>query len=320
MLESCRAHGLRPVVTLNHFTTPLWFAARGGFERADAPALFARYCGKVAVRLGKLMHLVSTFNEANIRLLVDLMPQYSEAAATARASIAAAAAAINSPRFSRLAYADLAIATPILQEAHRQGYAAIKTARPELPVGLTLTTQDIQVDGPQSLVETYRERLYGNWVQVAREHADFFGVQTYTRFIFGPDGLLPPPPESEMTAAGYEFYPQALANTIRWAHEAIGKPIYVTESGIATEDDTRRIAFIDQGARRGEGVSGRGHSGPQLSLLVAARQFRMDRGLRRPLRPGCGRPLQLRTHAEAERLSSGSDRQGQPDLKTGPTS
>lgn len=47
-----------------------------------------------------------------------------------------------------------------------------------------------------------------------------------------------------MTAAGYEFRPQALGDTIRWAHRAIGKPIYVTESGIATEDDARRIAFI----------------------------------------------------------------------------
>jgi beta-glucosidase len=49
-----------------------------------------------------------------------------------------------------------------------------------------------------------------------------------------------------MTDAGYEFYPQALASTIRWAHSEIGKPIYVTESGIATDDDSRRIAFIDE--------------------------------------------------------------------------
>lgn len=48
-----------------------------------------------------------------------------------------------------------------------------------------------------------------------------------------------------MTMAGYEFYPQALANTIRWAHAAVGKPIYVTESGVAVADDARRIAFID---------------------------------------------------------------------------
>jgi hypothetical protein len=58
--------------------------------------------------------------------------------------------------------------------------------------------------------------------------------------------VRPPPAGAELTLSGYEFYPQALANTIRWAHAAIGKPIYVTESGIATNDDARRIAFIDQ--------------------------------------------------------------------------
>jgi beta-glucosidase len=48
-----------------------------------------------------------------------------------------------------------------------------------------------------------------------------------------------------MTAAGYEFYPAALGNTIRFAAKATAKPVYVTETGIATHDDSRRIAFID---------------------------------------------------------------------------
>ena len=48
-----------------------------------------------------------------------------------------------------------------------------------------------------------------------------------------------------MTGAGYEFYPQALGNTIRYAAKRTGKPIYVTENGIATDDDTRRVAYID---------------------------------------------------------------------------
>ena len=60
------------------------------------------------------------------------------------------------------------------------------------------------------------------------------------------EGLVAPPADAELTLSGYEFYPQALAATIRWAHRAIGKPIYVTESGVATDDDCRRIAFIDQ--------------------------------------------------------------------------
>ena len=43
-------------------TTPLWFAERGGFEVADAPALFARFCRRVVERLGPLMHMATTFN------------------------------------------------------------------------------------------------------------------------------------------------------------------------------------------------------------------------------------------------------------------
>ncbi|HWD50359.1 MAG TPA: family 1 glycosylhydrolase, partial [Rhizomicrobium sp.] len=48
VLETCRSYGLKPVVTFNHFTTPLWFAERGCFEAADSPELFAQFCGKAA--------------------------------------------------------------------------------------------------------------------------------------------------------------------------------------------------------------------------------------------------------------------------------
>ena len=246
VLDTCRKHGLKPVVTFNHFTVPLWFACRGGFEAPDSPDYFAKFCRKSAEHLGGLMHMATTFNEANIQLLVQLMPGFARAIPLAKAALAAAAAATNSPKFSTVAYADPAISTPLMQEAHRKGYDAIKAACPSLPVGITLTTQDIQSVGDPSLVAVYQDKLYGDWVNVSRTHADFLGVQTYTRFIVDSTGIIAPPKGAEMTDAGYEFYPQALAGTIRWAHKAIGKPIYVTESGIATDDDTRRIAFIDQ--------------------------------------------------------------------------
>jgi len=246
VLETCRSHDLKPVVTFNHFTVPIWFAARGGFEEADSPDIFARYSRKAAEHLGGLMHMATTFNEANIQLLLQVMPQMAKALPAVKPMIAAAARATGSPKFSRLAYADPAIVTPLMQEAHRKAYDAIKAVRPDLPVGLTLTTQDIQPVGPNSLAQSVQERLYGDWVKVARTHADFIGVQTYTRILVDATGPVAAPAGAEMTVAGYEFYPQALANTIRWAHRTIGKPIHVTESGIATHDDARRIAFIDQ--------------------------------------------------------------------------
>jgi beta-glucosidase len=246
VLRTCRAHGLKPIVTFNHFTTPLWFAARGCFETADSPDLFARFCGKAAAHMGELMHMATTFNEANIGLLLPFFPNYDKFRAAATMMSEVAAKATGSARFSSVAYADPAITTPLMQEAHRKGYDAIKAARADLPVGLSLTTQDVQSAGAPSLADKYIDKLYGGWLDVARTHADFLGVQTYTRFRVDENGLVPPPAGAEMTDAGYEFYPQALANTIRWAHKAIGKPIYVTESGIATGDDTRRVAFIDQ--------------------------------------------------------------------------
>ncbi|HVT26888.1 MAG TPA: family 1 glycosylhydrolase, partial [Lacipirellulaceae bacterium] len=246
VLETCRAHGLKPIVTFNHFTTPIWFAARGGFEMADSSDLFAAFCEKAARHLGDLMHMATTFNEANIQSLVQIMPGYAQSVAAAKAMTDAAAKASGSPKFSSLAFADPDVATPLLLSAHRKAYEAIKRACPNLPVGLSLTTQDVQAVGPNSAADAYRKRLYGEWPDVARTHADFVGVQTYTRFLVDANGIASPPAGAELTDAGYEFYPQALGNTIRWAHSTIGKPIYVTENGIATNDDTRRIAFIEQ--------------------------------------------------------------------------
>ncbi len=91
VLRTCRAHGLKPIVTFNHFTTPLWFAARGCFETADSPDLFARFCGKAAGHMGELMHMATTFNEANIGLLLPFFPNYDKfrAAATMMSEVAA---------------------------------------------------------------------------------------------------------------------------------------------------------------------------------------------------------------------------------------
>jgi beta-glucosidase len=246
VLETCRAHGQTPIVTLNHFSVPLWFAVRGGWEVADAPDLFARYCRTVTERLGHLMGMATTFNEANVQLLAMLFAQILPSSPVKDRMLAAARRAVGTERFAPMIYSDPKVTQPILLEAHRKAYTAMKTARPELPVGMSLTTQSIEPVGEHSIAPEIERQLYGGWLEAARTHSDFTGVQTYTRVRYDDKGFVAPPKGAELTGAGYEFYPQALPATIRWAHRAIGKPIYVTESGICTDDDTRRIAFIDQ--------------------------------------------------------------------------
>lgn len=245
VLDACHARGLKPMVTYNHFTVPRWFAARGGFEVADGADLFARFAERSTERLGDLISYASTFNEANIQRLIALLRQGDpNAAARIDAMITACKRACGSDSFSSLLFAPIATSETVMIDAHAKAMAAMKAGPGDFPVGLTLTMQDVQGVGEGHQAEALIAMLYGPWLKEAKK-ADFVGVQTYSRVLVGPEGRLPPPENAEMTAAHYEFYPQALGGTIRFAHERIGVPIYVTETGMATDDDTRRIAYMD---------------------------------------------------------------------------
>ena len=49
---------------------------------------------------------------------------------------------------------------------------------------------------------------------------------------------------AEVSSAHMEYYPQALEATIRYTSQHVKKPIYVTENGYSTDDDSRRVAYI----------------------------------------------------------------------------
>lgn len=78
------------------------------------------------------------------------------------------------------------------------------------------------------------------------EQDNFLGVQNYSRSRIGADGIVPAPEHAELTQMNYEYYPEALEHVIRAVSKQFHGDLYVTENGIATADDTRRIAFIEK--------------------------------------------------------------------------
>jgi beta-glucosidase len=70
MLAVCKEHGLKAMVTMHHFTSPRWLAARGGWESRDTARLFARYCEKAVDYLGDLIDAACTLNELNLGILL----------------------------------------------------------------------------------------------------------------------------------------------------------------------------------------------------------------------------------------------------------
>jgi beta-glucosidase len=55
MLATCHEHGIIPMVTFHHFTSPRWLAASGGWEAQDTPEKFARFCERAMAHLGDLI-------------------------------------------------------------------------------------------------------------------------------------------------------------------------------------------------------------------------------------------------------------------------
>ncbi|KAA0235348.1 MAG: Beta-glucosidase A [Acidimicrobiales bacterium] len=228
---TCLEHGIEPVVTYHHFTTPLWLTQRGGWLSDDAPEVFARFCERVTQALGDLTGRVCTINEPNVVAFVGYMlglfpPGHSDMDECLRVQQA-------------------------FIEAHRRAVDAVKSVA-DLPVGLTLAMSDYQAvpaDDPQAINSCNEaRRLMEDPFLEAVKGDDFMGVQTYSRMRFGPAGLIGPEEGVEVVEyMGYEFWPDSLEATIRRAWDVSdGVPLIVTENGLSHTDDRRRIEYVEQ--------------------------------------------------------------------------
>ncbi len=232
MIDTARENGLDPTVTLMHFTVPQWFQKDGFWRAEDAVDLFSRYVETVLPILDGVRY-VCTINEPNI------------AAMLAGGEDAANLVAYGLPN------PDLGVADTLLT-AHRRASEILHTVT-GVQAGWTIATQAFHSTGEpgaDELLATYGDPR-DHWYLEQSAGDDFVGVQAYTRTFIGPEGPLPVSPDVETTLTGWEFFPEALELGVRSAWERSGGvPVLVTENGIATADDTRRIAYT-QGALEG---------------------------------------------------------------------
>jgi beta-glucosidase len=141
----------------------------------------------------------------------------------------------------------------LIMEAHEKARDAMKSICPHLKAGVTLSLHDNQAvpGGEENAEKENDDELHRYLPHLAKD--DFIGVQNYTRSVFGPDGVIPPAQDAELTQMGYEFYPQALEKVIRFVHSRTDLPIIVTENGFGNTDfvmldgkvhDPQRIDFL----------------------------------------------------------------------------
>lgn len=277
VLTCCRENGVEPIVTMMHFTSPKWLIENGGWENEATVEAFKNYCQYVTEQLGDLMHYVCTINEANMGIQVAAISARYRAQMMAKMQRMQQGGAEEKKDLEGTAQVGMnfndmmanmqkqkeenveIFGTDTLQtfvsartpegdmlviRAHQAAKAAMKAVKPELQIGLTLSLHDIQAQegGEETAAKEWVDE-FTHYVPYIKED-DFFGLQNYSRSLIGPNGILPVPEGAEITQMDYEYYPEGLEHVIRRVYEEMPMPIMVTENGIATADDTRRVAYI----------------------------------------------------------------------------
>ena len=242
MIDTAIGLGLTPVVTLHHFTSPRWFVEDGGWLGDNAIERFVAYITRVADILDGV-EWICTINEPNIFSVMVLM---------AAAINPDAAPAFDTPTVQP--GEGIVIPRPTL-EVGRRLVAAHHAARTVLKkrtaakVGWTVANLALWAKPENAHLladERYaREDLY---LEGARGD-DFVGVQAYSTQEIDATGMVPAAPSPDNTLTGAAYRPEALGIAIRHAADVAGVPVVVTENGIATADDERRIAYTTTALR-----------------------------------------------------------------------
>jgi beta-glucosidase len=262
MVVASRKAGLSPLVTLYHFSLPKWVAAQGGWLSDKTPALFDRYVRRAVEALGDGIDWYLTINEPGVVAFGGYL------------------GAIPFPPGTR-GVDNWRRSIDKLIEAHRLSRATIKEMRPRANVGMAHSMQEWESGWSGRPALEYSRRLNEDLFLAACKEDDYIGVNTYTRqridvplsvgalsrivlrvawlerrvvpgvvdrmaAMMEPEALMRD--GVRRTQMGWEWRPTAVAATVRRvASIHPGKPIVVTEHGVATADDAERIEFIRDG-------------------------------------------------------------------------
>ena len=265
MLQGLRARGIEPMVTLHHFSNPLWFEEKGAFLAADAVPTFTRFVARVVEELGDLCDLWCTINEPNVYSVVGFL---LGAWPPGRRGDARAAFRVEGT----------------LARAHAAAYQTIHQRQPNARVGwaqnfnildpATSNPLDRFVAGVQDAAyndffpravltgrAAFPYNLFAGDLHAARGTCDFLGINIYYRErvafdlrrpgeLFGRRFVPADAPRGDSDASEYfgELYPMGILRAARRL-AVFGKPIYVTEHGVADRDDRIRPWVVEQGVR-----------------------------------------------------------------------
>jgi beta-glucosidase len=277
MVKALLQAGIEPVITLHHFTDPIWFTDKGGWLQEEPWNDFLPFVRTTADFLGEDIRIWCTFNEPSVYAVNGWFTGEFP------------------PGKNNAQEAALVLQNMLL--THAYSYKLIKEKLPQAQVGLVkyiqifdpanarnpfdvLATLLLDRNFNHSVLAFLKSGNYSfNFPGLATqkhkgdlgESFDFIGLNYYTRSFrsFKPGAANPiaeiiKNKREERTDMNWEIYPEGLYRALKMVKSYTEKPIYITENGIADNSDTKRENYIRHHLAAvnyaiGEGIDIRGY-------------------------------------------------------------
>ena len=244
MVDDLLSKGIRPMITLHHFSHPDWWEEKWGFSKAENIPEFVNYCEKVHNALSDRVSIWCTINEPVVFSSMGYaLGQFPPGKRSIRLCISV---------------------MKNMMRAHARVYNLLKSKNPNSSIGMaknvTLfdpTNRWSPIDWAASRLLDWiwngawkrailKGRMFGSRIEGARSSLDFIGLNYYTHFI---TGLFVPTATKDLnfqkreheieTDFGYPMYAEGFRRAIEYA-SGFGVPIEVTENGVADASDSLR--------------------------------------------------------------------------------
>lgn len=245
-----KSRGIRVLLTLHHFTVPMWFERTGGFLSERAPELFLRFTAKVINALGDLVNEYITINEPNVYAVnsyfYGIWPP-----------------GIKSFRAVIMFYRSMTI-------CHTKAYRLIHKIRRHMGFSGTKVgvANHIRIFEPAcrfnpwhlicaGLTDLLFQKAITRSMSLGRrtfpigrckgvrpgKYYDFIGINYYTRSTVSgfSDGVKKGAPVNDL---GWEIYPEGIVRAGQMLFDKYQAPIYITENGTCDNTDSFRAQYI----------------------------------------------------------------------------
>jgi beta-glucosidase len=238
------------MLTLHHFTNPLWFEDMGAFEHEDSPGIFLSFVKKAVESFGDLVSEYITINEPNVYATNSLFfGEWPPEKKSMRSLVKA---------FSNMTAAHVQ-AFEYIHEARRQmGYD-------DTAVSFANHLRVFEPENPKNplhrLFARLTEYLFQRAITTAMmtgecrfpvlrrkgvkkgKYYDFIGINYYSRSTVKglSDGVRADCYKNDL---GWEIYHEGLLQLADSLYETYRAPIYVTENGTCDNSDSFRPRFI----------------------------------------------------------------------------